>query len=174
MSSEIIEIVAFNKSLEVTKSAMTASKAMKALQTLKGEIPIPKVCSDCYVKILILFSDSFGIVVVKLNYSLKNRNFLFCGLVECQNMWVRSLTKDFCLSGCIGTYTLVALDTLDHLKLTTLNQKIVTRRRIGRPQTTSSINRFLNQKKKYSNREQFLEAFLKREKGKNMCKNVAC
>ena len=50
VSSEIIEIVAFNKTLEVTKSAMTESKARKVLQTLKVEIPIPKVCSDYCVK----------------------------------------------------------------------------------------------------------------------------
>ena len=89
VSSESIEVLVFNKTLEGMNSVMKACKSRKVLQTLKDEIPMPKVCSNHCVKKSLLFSDSFGIIAAKLNCLLKNINFLFGGSFECQNLWIR-------------------------------------------------------------------------------------
>ena len=62
---------------------------------------------------------------------------------------------------------------LNIVKLETLNQKIIARRKPGRPRTTSSTHSFLKNTKDDPNREKLLENYLNEGRGKNYCQLFA-
>ena len=144
VSVKDINVVIFNNSVYGMKTEMTEKKADQIISMLNGDINIPQTCTDNFIKKMINLSDSFGIVAFKLGCSPINKNFLLDGFVKDKCVFSRSLTKEYFLSACIDNNMLVGAHFLKVVNLHQMNHKIITRRKPGRPQTTSSIHRYLN------------------------------
>lgn len=167
ISVDEIEMVIFNKTAKGMKSEMTKTKAGKIIKILKGTVKSPMICSNEHLDESMNLSDSAGIAAVKVGCSQMNKNFLLEDFAQDKSIFTRPLSKECCLSARMDDCLLVGLGMLSIVKLETLNQKTIARRKLGRPRTTSPIHTFLKKIEKEMNRENLLENYLKEGHGKN-------
>ena len=165
MDVDSIDIVTFNKTTFGMKTAMDRKKVKKIIMTLTGKSNTPLRITKEHLLEIKKFTNSFGIVAVKIGCSDENNNKMLGNFMKIDgcNVWVRSLTKFFYINACVDSDSLVVLDYLDVMDLKFMSEKVIARRKYGRPKKTSSIQTHLNRNANSENKVELLVKFIKKD-----------
>ena len=116
-SANEVQLIIFNKSVEVIETEMTKTKASEIINMLRGNVKTPLVRSEKHMDGLIELPDSTRIAAVKVGCSPENKNLLLDRFVKEKDIFASSLTKECCLSMHTDDYLLVGIDFLNVVKL---------------------------------------------------------
>ena len=96
------------------KTVIDQTKVKKKVMTLTGKSNMPSRITKEHLIEIKKIAESFGIVAVKIGCSDENNDKMleFFLKIDGHNVWMRSLTKFFCISACIDFDSLVVLNCL--------------------------------------------------------------